>query len=155
VITLAGRHAALAAFAGHCAGAQHAPGRRRREREGCTCECDACEDDDCEDCSNLACDDSDCQENGCPNQDQDVEENSLHRGTVAFKKTPADDKDKIDWSRYAQGFAWVDPENKDNFGGYKLPHHDVKNGWLVSVWGGAPRHDGAARRERWYVDPRG
>lgn len=82
------------------------------------------------------------------------------RGAVAFKKTPADDsdtwdadaargrlakwassdgsgdKDKIDWSKYAQGFAWVDPEQKENFGGYKLPHHDVKDGKLVSVWGG-------------------
>jgi len=128
---------------------------------GCACDCDACEDGDDENCSNIACDDADCRENGCPNQDQDVEENMLgRRGAVAFKKTPADDKDtwdgdaargrlakwassdssgdkdNINWSKYAQGFAWVDPENKDNFSGYKLPHHDVKDGKLVSVWGG-------------------
>ena len=129
---------------------------------GCECDCTACEDDDCENCSNVACDDGDCQENGCPNQEQDVEQNAVRdrRGAVAFKKTSASDsdtwdgdaardrlakwassdgsgdKDKIDWGKYAQGFAWVDPENKDNFSGYKLPHHDVKDGKLISVWGG-------------------
>lgn len=82
------------------------------------------------------------------------------RGAVAFSKTPASDsgswdgdaargrlakwassdgsgdKDKMNWSKYARGFAYVDAGEKDNFGGYKLPHHDVKDGKLVSAWGG-------------------
>jgi HK97 family phage prohead protease len=128
---------------------------------GCECDCQACtENDACDECTNVACDDQDCEDAGCPNQSGgDFSKNSL-RGAVAFQKTPASDsdswdgdaargriakwassdgsgdKDKIDWSKYARAFAWVDPENKDNFGGYKLPHHDVKDGKLVSVWGG-------------------
>jgi len=46
------------------------------------------------------------------------------------------DKDKVDWARYAEGFAWVDPERRDDYAGYKLPHHDVVDGRLVTVWRG-------------------
>lgn len=42
----------------------------------------------------------------------------------------------VDWARYARGFAWVDPAKADNIGGYKLPHHDVRNGELVTVRAG-------------------
>ena len=131
---------------------------------GCTCDCTACQDDQCQDCSNVACDDGDCEDNGCPNQDQEIEENGrrrpLVRGAVAFKATPADDKDtwsadtatgrvakwassdgsgdkeKVNWSKYGQAFGWVDPDERENFGGYKLPHHDIRDSKLVSVWGG-------------------
>ena len=46
------------------------------------------------------------------------------------------DKDTIDWNKYRMGFAWYDAENKENFGSYKLPHHYVKDGKLVTVWRG-------------------
>ncbi len=46
------------------------------------------------------------------------------------------DKDKIDWSKYRRAFAWYDPEHADDFGGYKLPHHDVIDGELRVVWRG-------------------
>ena len=46
------------------------------------------------------------------------------------------DKDKINWSKYRQGFAWYDPEHADDFGGYKLPHHEVIDGELCVVWRG-------------------
>jgi signal peptide peptidase SppA len=46
------------------------------------------------------------------------------------------DKDKMDWAKYQQGFAWYDAENADQFGSYKLPHHDIQGGKLVVVWGG-------------------
>ncbi|MEM4462312.1 MAG: hypothetical protein QW695_05535 [Candidatus Bathyarchaeia archaeon] len=46
------------------------------------------------------------------------------------------DKDKIDWSKYRRAFAWYDHENPENFGSYKLPHHDVVDGRLVTVWRG-------------------
>jgi len=46
------------------------------------------------------------------------------------------DKDKIDWAKYRQAFAWYNAEDPENFGSYKLPHHDVIDGRLVVVWRG-------------------
>ncbi len=40
------------------------------------------------------------------------------------------DKDTIDWSKYRQAFAWYNTDDPQNFGSYKLPHHDVRNGQL-------------------------
>jgi len=45
------------------------------------------------------------------------------------------DKDKINWGKYAKAFLIIDGE-RENFGSYKYPHHDVKNGQLHVVWGG-------------------
>ena len=46
------------------------------------------------------------------------------------------EKEKIDWEKYAKAFAWVDPKHKDDFSGYKLPHHDIVDGELKVVWRG-------------------
>jgi hypothetical protein len=46
------------------------------------------------------------------------------------------DKDSVNWSKYRQAFAWYDAEDPENFGSYKLPHHDVIDGRLVVVWRG-------------------
>lgn len=46
------------------------------------------------------------------------------------------DKDKIDWAKYRQAFAWYDEDEPENFGSYKLPHHDVVDGKFVAVWRG-------------------
>lgn len=46
------------------------------------------------------------------------------------------DKENIDWGKYKEGFAWYDPEEKENFGGYKLPHHDIIDGEIKTVWRG-------------------
>ena len=46
------------------------------------------------------------------------------------------DKDKMDWAKYARGFAWFDAADKENFGAYKLPHHYVVGGSLKDVWRG-------------------
>ena len=43
------------------------------------------------------------------------------------------EKDKIDWTKYKWGFAWYDEANVENFGSYKLAHHDVVNGEMVTV----------------------
>ena len=51
-------------------------------------------------------------------------------------KDGSGDKDTIDWNKYAKGFGWYDGENKENFGSYKLPHHYVKDGQLITVWSG-------------------
>jgi phage I-like protein len=41
------------------------------------------------------------------------------------------EKDTIDWEKYRQAFAWYDASDPENFGSYKLPHHDVRDGELV------------------------
>ncbi len=46
------------------------------------------------------------------------------------------DKDRVSWSKYRQGFAWYDSGDAENFRAYKLPHHDVEAGGLVTVWRG-------------------
>jgi signal peptide peptidase SppA len=46
------------------------------------------------------------------------------------------EKDKMDWGKYKQGFAWFDEENPENFGSYKLPHHDIIDGQLKVVKAG-------------------
>ncbi|MFQ5693838.1 MAG: hypothetical protein ACE5IM_12440, partial [Nitrospinota bacterium] len=38
------------------------------------------------------------------------------------------DKDKIDFPKYRQGFAWFNEEDPENFGSYKLPHHIARDG---------------------------
>lgn len=43
------------------------------------------------------------------------------------------DKDKMNWSKYAKAFFWVDAENKESFGGYKLPFADVIDGELKAI----------------------
>jgi len=43
------------------------------------------------------------------------------------------EKETIDWEKYRQAFAWYDAENPENFGAYKLIHHDVVDGELVVV----------------------
>jgi Escherichia/Staphylococcus phage prohead protease len=129
-------------------------------------ECEECDNENCDDeaCRAAGCPNQDAGDE--PGDDVEENSGRIRifmgelRGAVAFKKTPTSDadswdgdaargrlakwassdgsgdKDKINWSKYAQGFGWVDPDNKENFGGYKLPHHDVKDGKLVSVWGG-------------------
>lgn len=39
---------------------------------------------------------------------------------------------EVDWSKYAKAFAWYDESKADDFGSYKLPHHDVYNGGLIT-----------------------
>ena len=46
------------------------------------------------------------------------------------------DPDKINWKKYARGFAWYDTNAADTLGAYKLPHHEVINGQLMVVWRG-------------------
>ena len=39
----------------------------------------------------------------------------------------------MDWDLYAKAFLWVDPENREQVGGYKLGFADVVDGELVAV----------------------
>ena len=46
-------------------------------------------------------------------------------------------KDDINWSKYRWGFAWFNGENPENFGSYKLAHHDIVDGTFMVVFRGA------------------
>jgi HK97 family phage prohead protease len=43
------------------------------------------------------------------------------------------DFSEMDWDLYAKAFLWVDPENREQVGGYKLGFADVVDGELVAV----------------------
>lgn len=57
-------------------------------------------------------------------------------------------KEDVNWSTYAKGFVYVDPDNDDNFSGYKLPFADVIDGELRAVWGGVNAAMGAINGAR-------
>jgi len=50
--------------------------------------------------------------------------------------TWAGGKDDMNWGKFQRGFAWFDPENKETLGAYKLPHHDISDGSIITVWRG-------------------
>ena len=62
------------------------------------------------------------------------------------------DKDTIDWRKYARAFAWYDEEAPENFGSYKLPHHDVRDGELVVHKGGVQQAAAVLQGARGGVD---
>ena len=64
----------------------------------------------------------------------------------------ATDGDTVDWSKYALGFAYFDQSNPEVFGSYKLPHHDVKDGELVTSKQGVFAAMGALLGARGGVD---
>jgi len=46
------------------------------------------------------------------------------------------DSNKVDFSKYMQGFAYVNLDNKENFSSYRLVHHDIDNGNMKTYIGG-------------------
>jgi len=62
------------------------------------------------------------------------------RAVASLRKWASSDgsgeKDTIDWAKYRRGFAWYDENDLENFGSYKLPHHEVIDGTLYVVWRG-------------------
>jgi phage head maturation protease len=72
-----------------------------------------------------------------------IDENKSWDATEAVKRVRkwassdgSGDKDKVDFSKYKEAFLKYDPENKENFGSYSYPHHDVENGELKTHWRG-------------------
>lgn len=58
----------------------------------------------------------------------------------------------MDWEKYSKGFAWYDEANKETFGAYKLPHHDIVNGELEVNWSGVAAAMGALMGARGGVE---
>ena len=61
-------------------------------------------------------------------------------------------KDAMDWAKYRKAFAWYDPENAEDFGAYKLPHHDILNDQLAHHWRGTAAAMGVMLGSRGGVD---
>jgi len=63
-------------------------------------------------------------------------------------------KETIDWAKYREGFAWYDDTNPQDFGSYKLPHHefDTKTGKFEVVWRGVVAAMAALKGARGGVD---
>jgi phage head maturation protease len=55
---------------------------------------------------------------------------------AATDKVHAGEAEHTDWSKFAEGFAWVDVQKADQFGSYKYLHHSTSNNELVVVWHG-------------------
>ncbi|SMB97967.1 phage prohead protease, HK97 family [Thermanaeromonas toyohensis ToBE] len=51
-------------------------------------------------------------------------------------KDGSGEKETIDWGKYARGFLFVDTSDKENFGAYYFPHHDIVDGQFCVVWNG-------------------
>ena len=62
------------------------------------------------------------------------------------------EKERIDWARYRQAYAWYNNEDPENFGSYKLPHHDIVDGEFRVVWRGVAAAMAALMGARGGVD---
>lgn len=68
-------------------------------------------------------------------------------------KAWASDADgNIDFTKYRKAFFWVDPENADKQGGYKLPFADIIDSELKAVWRGCAAAMGVMMGARGGVD---
>lgn len=56
--------------------------------------------------------------------------------------------DSIDWNKYKKGFAWYDLQQSHTFAGFRLPHHDIRDGKLVTHKGGVEAAGGAIQGAR-------
>ncbi len=68
------------------------------------------------------------------------------------KKWASDADGNIDFKKYRKAFFWVDPENADKQGGYKLPFADIIDGDLKAVWRGVAAAMGVLQGARGGVD---
>lgn len=83
------------------------------------------------------------------------DENASWDSGAAIKNVKAwasDSDGNIDFDKYRKAFFWVDPEQADKQGGYKLPFADVFDGDLKAVWHGVSAAMGALLGSQGGVD---
>jgi len=73
---------------------------------------------------------------GFPTADENLEWSGSEAEMRMRKFCGGPDKEEMDFSKYKEGFAWFDETDKDNLRAYKLPHHDVIDGEMKTVWRG-------------------
>jgi len=66
----------------------------------------------------------------------DADESEIRWRKYVGVETNEDLKDPEKRKKYAKRFFWVDDENADKFGAYKLPHVDVIGGKPYAIWRG-------------------
>ena len=85
-----------------------------------------------------------------------MEEGTAWKGAAARRRirnwAGGPKKEDIDFKKYAKGFTAYDEEDADSFGAYKLPHHDISEGKLMTVWRGVAAAMGALLGARGGVD---
>jgi HK97 family phage prohead protease len=76
---------------------------------------------------------SQCEKAVPPVQDLPIEDGAWD-GDAARQRLEAwaRDGDDVDFPKYAKGFGYYDEDAADTFAAYKLPHHDVRDGQLVT-----------------------
>jgi len=55
----------------------------------------------------------------------------------------SDSDGNVDWAKYRKAFAWYDETDEEKVASYKLPHHDIVDGELKTVWRGVAAAMGA------------
>jgi len=71
----------------------------------------------------------DCLDFPVAEDDEPWDESEARRDAAKWASSDGSgDKDKIDWDKYRKFFLYVDPDNRENMGGYKFPVVKLING---------------------------
>jgi hypothetical protein len=85
-----------------------------------------------------------------------LDEDTAWRASSAKKRlrnwAGGPNKEDVDFKKYRKGFTQFDENDADNFGAYKLPHHDVVDGEVKTVWRGVAAAMGVLLGARGGVD---
>ncbi len=79
-----------------------------------------------------------CGDSGLPIDEESSwdSENAAIRARRWASSDGSGDKDKVDFEKYKKVFVWRDDADKENFGAYKLPFADIKEGKPTAIWRG-------------------
>lgn len=69
-------------------------------------------------------------------EDTEWDADAATEAVAAWATEGEGEEAKINFEKYKEAFAWFDSEQSDTQGAYKLPHHTVIDGNLVTVWQG-------------------
>lgn len=89
---------------------------------------------------------------GFPMADEDMEWSGEEAEMRMRKFCGGPDKMDMDFSKYKEGFAWFDETDKENLRAYKMPHHDIVDGEMKTIWRGVAAAMAALMGARGGVD---